>query len=240
MTAARILNLPLKQQLEQVGIEVRNERVTLLDYANNYFRLETVNSTICCRAVLVASGTLPVRLPLHGISEANGNRSFYEVRHIAGVRDRHIAIIGAGDAAFDYALNLARRNRVTINNRGTRVSCMPLLWTRAVETANIVYRENMTLSTFQTTDSGIDLEWLHDGQTISEPADYLLIAIGRVPALNFLSDTLNLRRQELETAGKLYFIGDVKNGLYRQASISVGDGVKAAMMAARTLSESER
>jgi len=230
----------LKQHLEQVGIEVRNERVMLLDYADNSFRMETVNSTIRCRVVLVASGTRPVKLLLHGLSDAEGSRVFYEVRHIAGVQGKHIAIIGAGDAAFDYALNLARQNRVTISNRGTRVSCLPLLWTRAVEAANIVYRENIALSTFLTTDSGIDLELLQNGQTISESADYLLIAIGRVPTLDFMSDTLNARRKELETAGKLYFMGDVKNGLYRQASISIGDGVKAAMMAARTLSESER
>ena len=42
-----------------------------------------------------------------------------------------MAIIGAGDAAFDYAINLvSKNNEVTILNRGGKRKCLPLLWKR--------------------------------------------------------------------------------------------------------------
>ena len=44
---------------------------------------------------------------------------------------------------------------------------------------------------------------------------------------------------ELVEAGVLHFVGDVKNGLYRQTAIAVGDGIKAAMKINTRLRERE-
>ena len=55
-------------------------------------------------------------------------------------------------------------------------------------------------------------------------ADYLLFAIGRIPQVDFLS--AELVNQSVEG---MFFVGDVKNGLYRQAAIAAGDGLRAAM-----------
>ena len=37
-------------------------------------------------------------------------------------QDKHIAIIGAGDAAFDYALSLSKYNIINILNRSDRIN----------------------------------------------------------------------------------------------------------------------
>jgi thioredoxin reductase len=37
------------------------------------------------------------------------------------------------------------------------------------------------------------------------------------------------RERELVESGRLYWIGDVKNGLFRQVAIAAGDGLRAAM-----------
>jgi thioredoxin reductase len=67
--------------------------------------------------------------------------------------------------------------------------------------------------------------------------DYLLIAIGREPQLDFFSNhNLDIFR-ELEQRGKLYLIGDVKNGIYRQAAIAAGEGIMAAMKINSLLNE---
>jgi thioredoxin reductase len=60
-------------------------------------------------------------------------------------------------------------------------------------------------------------------------ADYVLFAIGRDPNLDFLSDEVRQRERELVEAERLYFVGDVKNELYRQTAIAAGDGLRAAM-----------
>ena len=60
-------------------------------------------------------------------------------------------------------------------------------------------------------------------------ADYVIFAIGRIEQADFISAELNSRSSELEKSELLFFVGDVRNGIYRQTSIAVGDGVKAAM-----------
>jgi thioredoxin reductase len=55
-------------------------------------------------------------------------------------------------------------------------------------------------------------------------ADYLVFATGRIPQVSFMSDEFLTKNIE-----SIYFIGDVKNGLYRQAAIAAGDGLRAAM-----------
>jgi thioredoxin reductase len=41
----------------------------------------------------------------------------------------------------------------------------------------------------------------------------------------------------LKAAGRLYEIGDLVNGIYRQAVIACGNGVQAAMQIAKDLQE---
>ena len=59
--------------------------------------------------------------------------------------------------------------------------------------------------------------------------DVLVIAAGRDPNINFLSNTLASDTEKLEGEGLLYLIGDVRNGQFRQAAVAAGDGIRAAM-----------
>jgi pyruvate/2-oxoglutarate dehydrogenase complex dihydrolipoamide dehydrogenase (E3) component len=68
-------------------------------------------------------------------------------------------------------------------------------------------------------------------------ADYLVGAIGREARLDCLSKAFLQHARALEEQGVLYMIGDVKNGIYRQTSIAVGEGVLAAMKIYRQLKE---
>ena len=68
-------------------------------------------------------------------------------------------------------------------------------------------------------------------------ADYLIIAIGREANMDCLSDQFRLQTSMLEKKGLLYIIGDVSNGIFRQASIAVGEGVLTAMKVYRYTKE---
>lgn len=215
-------------QLHRIGVSVSFEEVLNLGYSG-VFDIQTSRRQFAARTVVIASGTRP--RPLEGI-EIAGNaaaRIFSEVYPIVEARGKTVAIVGAGDAAFDYALNLSHHNRVIVLNRTARRRCLPLLWERVQRVPEISYKENVTLMAVGEREGHLVLAAGEPGGTWELEADYVIFAIGRIPCLDFLSEGLRAQMAQLEEEGLLYRVGDVSNGLYRQVSIAVGDGVRAAM-----------
>jgi len=175
--------------------DIRNTK-----FINGIFILEGTDGKISCDILVVASGTRP--------RKSTCDDEFTEVFPLLGVTGKKIDIVGAGDAAFDYAMSLSPGNKITIHNRGTEIKCIPALLEIALKQPNITYVEN------------------------SDPSfssDYTIFATGREPDLVCLSDDLKNKHAQLEQQGLLYVIGDVKNGMVRQSSVAVGDGIRAAM-----------
>ena len=67
-------------------------------------------STWIAKVVVIAAGGgsfTPKRPPLPGIEAYEGRSVFYSVRRMDDFRDRDILIVGGGDSALDWTLNLA-------------------------------------------------------------------------------------------------------------------------------------
>jgi thioredoxin reductase len=142
-----------------------------------------------------------------------------------------IAIIGAGDAAFDYALNLARNNAVTILHRSQTTDCLPLLRSRARACERIIVRSDVEVTRIEADSSGSGLRLgclSKDGEDIIV-CDHLIFAIGRQPQLDFIQPSQREQLEALAESRRLFFVGDVTNGQLRQTAIAVGDGLRAAM-----------
>jgi thioredoxin reductase len=213
----------IEKQMERVGVEVTFDSVLYLYYNTTGLRIETSRTEYHARYVVVASGTRPNPFPLD-IPSAAQNLVFSDVYHLLDAANKRIVIIGGGDAAFDYALNLTKnRNSVTILNRGGDVKCLRLLWERALAEPGIEYRAETPVSKVDFDETAGRLKVRTEAGESLE-ADYLLFAIGRVPQVNFLPDEIINTHLD-----RVYFIGDVKNGLFRQAAIAAGDGLRAAM-----------
>jgi thioredoxin reductase len=115
----------------------------------------------------------------------------YEIYPLIGQSGLEIVILGAGDAAFDYALNLAQSNQVSILNRGEAIKCLPLLWERVQREPKISYFDKTVISQIKVDPpAGIRLECSHPAGPKSFHADYLVVAFGREPQLDFLSAQL--------------------------------------------------
>lgn len=220
----------LSQQVTDFGLRVTYAEVVRLDYAAGAFQVETNQGAYAARFVVVASGTRPHPYRGADIPGEVQSKVLYEIYPLIGQGGLEIVILGAGDAAFDYALNLAQRNQVAILNRGETIKCLPLLWERVQLEPKISYFDNITISNIKVDPpAGMRLECSHPAGPRSFHADYLVVAFGREPQLDFLSAQLLKTSQGLEGQGLLYFIGDVKNGIFRQTAIAVGDGLLAAM-----------
>ncbi len=218
-----------KRQLKNARVKIQFEEVLELDYNKGVFIINANQRKIFSRIVVIASGTKPRKLSNLNISKDLEKRIFYEVYPIAQVANEKIAIIGAGDAAFDYALSLSKKNEVTILNRGSRMKCLPILFERAVSNERISYQENIQVKNIECSDSSLKLTCYNSTGEQEICVSYLLVAIGRDPSLDFLSEDLKENLEKLQKSKVLHMIGDVKNNIYRQTAIAVGNGIRAGM-----------
>lgn len=198
----------LKSHLKRFDIRYLISDIRNSKFSGNSFYLDSDTEVFKCDFLVVATGTKP---------KYSGD-GFTEVYPLRDVRDKKIAVVGAGDAAFDYAMTLSPRNTVHIHNRGTAIKCIPALLEIALKQENISYFEN---------------------SSPSDSYDYTIFATGREPAVYMISDELRAMKERLVKEGLLYLIGDVNNETFRQAAVAAGDGVRAAMRIAERINTDE-
>jgi thioredoxin reductase len=220
-----------REHLAKWKISISSEHIKNIDHEQDTFIITTHHNRVRSKVVVIASGTYPDALPEPSIPDQVRDRVCSEVFPLREQTGKHIVIVGAGDAAFDYALNLASSNRVTILCRGNKSDCLPLLERRAKKSRGIKIRVNTHLTAIQNIEAGLALTVKEEGKlkSLSLTADFLLVAIGRSPALDFLGPSVSNNRHKLIQAEHLYFVGDVSNRHYRQTGICIGDGIQAAM-----------
>jgi len=230
-----------EKHLRNLDIDVCRERVVAIDHRDENFVIETDKREIRSPFTIISSGAKPKKIELKLSQENLAEKIFYEVYKLGSVENKQIAIIGSGDAAFDYALNLSKRNKVIILNRSDKTKCLSLLWERSISDRNIEYRSNITVQSVGKADGrlSLDIEDTVEKKKLALSADYLLIAVGREPETSFIDDKFKSKTDELIASGRLYFAGDVVNESHRQASIAIGDGIRTAMKI-RDQIESER
>ncbi|MCP4633855.1 MAG: hypothetical protein GY855_13090, partial [candidate division Zixibacteria bacterium] len=126
-------------------------------------------------------------------------------------------------------------NKVTIYNRKNKAKCIPALYELFKKNGAIEYKTDHILDSITAPSMKLHLSFENGYETI---VDYVVFAIGRVPKLDYLSESLKNNMDSLIENSKLFLVGDVKNGNFRQASIAVGSGIEAAMKINSFLNES--
>ncbi|UCE91168.1 MAG: NAD(P)/FAD-dependent oxidoreductase [Methanobacteriota archaeon] len=243
--AGRDLASLIDAQLNRLEVRVLNDRAVRVTAIGESFRTDTEGgASYASDALVLATGTTPTRAELQGASAIEGRRLFYGVSEIDAelVQGGRAVVLGGGDAAFDYAINLSdQAGSVRIVSRSAPC-CLPLLMDRAqdrgvkVETGRVVTKFDMA------GDDVIVVCETEDGKDeMALSCDFVVIAYGREPRLEVIDPELGRqisteRPPETGVPG-LFAAGDVVRGTNRQASIAVGDGVLAAMLAQRFLSD---
>jgi thioredoxin reductase len=231
----------MKKHLTGLGIEVVFEKVTKVDVEHDRFLVKAGGETTRSKSVLIASGTRPKKLVSVAIPRELSDRVTYEIDPIRAVRDRDIAVVGAGDAAFDYALSLEKHNDITIISRGHEPRCLHLLSHRVRMSQRISFLPDTEVESIDAAQGErLALRCRNPGGALEITADHLVIAIGRHPELGFLSEQPAGIGAARYREGFLHLIGDVRRGSMRQTAIAVGDGMVAAMMIADKLRESRK
>jgi thioredoxin reductase (NADPH) len=108
-----------------------SERVDSLQrQADGRFRLKTdADTEFLTKVVVIAAGGgsfMPKRPPLEGIEAFEGTSVFYAVRKMETMRGRDILIVGGGDSALDWTLNLQPvANSLTLLHRRDEFRAAP-------------------------------------------------------------------------------------------------------------------
>jgi thioredoxin reductase (NADPH) len=106
------------------------ERVETLKRDGDGFFVETdAGSAFHAKVVVIAAGGgsfTPKRPPLAGIEGYEGVSVFYAVRKIDAFRDKKVVVVGGGDSALDWAINLEPVARsVTLIHRRNEFRAAP-------------------------------------------------------------------------------------------------------------------
>lgn len=219
-----------REQFKREKLFCLLREVVNLKYHRGLFEVKTVKYSYRTKYLVIACGTKPKRFKEFDIDESISGSVFYGISGLTSKKNKKIVIMGAGDLAFDYALNLGKMNEVTILNRSDTPRCIPLLRERAAKLKSFRYYENAQLLNAERYGSGKLRICYASGQGQDTLiADYLVFAIGREAALDFIDDEFKKVIKLLKRTGRLHIIGDAANKHYRQTAIASGDGIKAAM-----------
>jgi thioredoxin reductase (NADPH) len=238
ITGPQLVRL-FQEQTRNTGVRTERASVERVRSQNRAFVVDTDAGRVPARAVIIASGTSPRRLDPDIVRMCGLASLYYEVKDVPGERRRRIAILGGGDAAFDFALGLSREGcRTDILFRSPRPRALPLLAERAQREPLIHIHAGVTVDSIRNGSSALEIR-LSDGRLLT--AEALLAAIGRERNVEFLEPGIAAR---VEGNGSsplpgMIFAGDVWRGLHRQTAIAVGDGVSAAMKTSAFLSSPE-
>lgn len=228
ISGEKLVQLMYKQS-QTAKINIIYECVETVEFLEDTFSVKTNKNIYHSKYLVIASGTKPIVPNAPIIHDDIKDKVFYDIYKLGPIKNKDITIIGGGDCAFDYALNLCEFNQVTLLNRSTHITTLPILQERCSSSSNIHYLEKTSVLKIESVNNQLLL--LCDNSEKLK-ADYLLIAIGREPNLDFIEENI------LENPN-VFQIGDVKNGQFRQTSIAVGDGTFTAMNINKILNQGD-
>ena len=209
----------INKQSQTTKINVKYEKVISVDSFEDVLKIKTNKNIYHSKYLVIASGTKPLIPKVPIIRNDIIDKVYFDIYQLGELVGKKIIIIGAGDCAFDYALNLSNFNQVTLLNKSMHIKASPILQERCSTSNNIQYLERISVLRIENINNQL---LLHCDNSEKFIADYLLIAIGREPNLDFI-------KKDLLKIQNVFQIGDVKNGQFRQISIATGDGTYTAM-----------
>jgi thioredoxin reductase (NADPH) len=233
----------MEAQVRKFGAEIILKEVKRVDRAEGEgFSLQLGdNRAVRCLAVVVATGSAPRRVPAKGEEEFYGKGvSYCATCDGAFFRDKHIAVVGGGESAFQEGHFLTQFGRtVTLIHRREGFRATPLAIRRARaadgwrEKLNYVVEEIYGEGVVK----GLKLRHTNTGEVEDFPCDGVFGFIGYSPASGFVSHLVQtndmgyiVTDRKLRTSIEgIWACGDIVEGSLKQMVISAGNGATAAI-----------
>jgi len=199
------------------------------------------------RTVILSFGLTPNDLGCEGEARLKGKGVYYSAVDDAPKQNgKTVAVVGGGNSAVTAVLELApRATKVFLIHRRTELRAEKPLLDRLREQPNIEVVTPYTVAELTGDDHvrTIVLAHAETGETREIPVDSVFVQIGYSAKTKWLEGVvqLNEKREVIvdrdcrTSAPGIFAAGDLTDIAYKQAAISVGEGVKAALQAFKYL-----
>lgn len=231
-----ILAFRMYSQVENLGIDLKIEKVINIKSTNDSYEVFTKNNTFISKYIIIATGRTPKKLEVKNSEKYEGKGiSYCAVCDGALYRNKDIAIVGGGNAAIDTANYMSSiANKIYIINRSNnlRADQKGQEEIKKLENVNVLYNTN--LKDIIGDDTGVQGVVLEDGTKIN--LNGIFICIGQTNNSAFYQN-LNLKTdnkgivvdKDLKTtANNVYACGDsISKDLY-QVVTATSEGAMVA------------
>ena len=218
-----------KDHLKKWKIKTVLEEVKNIAIENNHYIIKAQQKEIKSKSVIISTGTIPKDIGIAGEQYLSEKLVFYEIKDLQPkLKPKNsVIVIGGGDAAFDYSLNLSDNDiLIDLCYRSKKPICLRLLEEKVKKSSNIKCHSNF--EPIQITESQgkseITFKSVKTSKVSKIKSDYVLIACGRKPNRDLLKKEL-----KKNNIPGFYIAGDVKTGRFRQVGIAIGEGIHEAM-----------
>lgn len=236
----------MKRQALEFGAQIDELKlINNINLEGNEKYVETDDTDYYAKAVIIATGAVPRKLPAEGEEEYRGRGVHYcATCDGAMYQDANVFVVGGGEAALEEAVFLTRyAKHVTIINRSDKFRASKGTQDEAMKNPNI----SVILDTVVRKVNGdtfmksIEIENVKTNEIKEIEADGLFVYIGTEPKTDFLKGKLKLsengyidtdENMKTDIPG-VFAAGDVRNKTVRQIATATGDGVIAGVMAER-------
>lgn len=233
----------------EFGAEITNAEVKGIKIEGGLKILETDQGELRGKALIIATGLVPVKLNVPGEKEYWG-RGVSACATCDGpfFKDQVVAAVGGGNSAVEEALYLTRfAKEVHLIHRRDQLRAVKVIQERALSEPKMKFHWNCIVKEIKGTEGvgSLVLENVMTHERKDLPVDGVFVYIGFKPMTEWVGEALDKDKQgylkvdrDMKTnVPGIFAAGDVANPVYRQVIIAAGEGARAAISAEKYIVE---
>ncbi len=243
------------EQAKNFGTEIRKEEVVEVDFSGKEKVVKCKEAVYTSKAVVIATGATPRKLPAPGVKELSGKGISYCVTCDADFfQGLEVYVVGGGNSAMEEAMYLAKFARqVHIVHMLDCFQCENIVLEKVKSTPNIDIRLRTVVQEVKGEGilesivlKNLDTEEVYEVFADEEDGTMgLFIFIGYEPQTELFKGKVNIDEYGYIVAGEdtvtdvpgVFVAGDCRVKEVRQVVTAAADGAVSAIMAEKYISE---
>lgn len=230
-----------RKQAEKFGAKIETDEAKKIQKQDDLWHVSGVKGKYPTRAVIIATGSVHLKLGLPGETKLTGRGvSYCATCDGAFFKDKEVAVVGGGDNALTEALFLTKFCRaVKVIHRRDQFRSVKILQERifASDKTEILWDSVVEEISGEDRFESITIKNVKDNKTSKLKLDGLFISIGMDPNSEFVKELVDLDElgeikvsQNMSTSQPgIFAAGDVTDACPEQMATAVGTGVAAAL-----------